>query len=836
MRFILKIFMMLCLSMSAFVPMLTALASDSVTVDLDSLGNVNITEQAQYVIDRDNRFTFISPPKNKDWLSLNRQQLRFGFIDVPVWLKINVKTKGVSSKRVNLEFNKNIDKADISVLENNNNKAFIHKKAVNNRTYEDFVHHDDHSYLTLKPDSEYQLLIRLEGQNTINGVISLQDVREHQTNKQTELMLYLTYTIALFMVIIFNSIAYITTKSKAFWYHSIYGLSVLVFQLSQYGYLSSLMGVEDPRVRELLIVFSASIILLAILYFIDVVLECKKHAPRLSKVISFQIWVASITMVLSMFLPHIYGQLLIIGGISIGVIAITVYLVWSVFNRFNRFALYLSMISIFLLPPTLIFILSRLGWTDQTFLSEYLFLLLTPVEMIVISSILFFYIRRIEKQVSTAKYFDPETLLPNKYSLKDTIEYYSFYEKKQTLAYIWLSGLTKMQLILEANDYKIFISTLSYELNEKIRKLNYVQTKIKQTGREEKMDGFGLFNADRNTYALLINNIDDTHIDEILDIFNATIKQLQQDCHLHNLVKPIISVCNFQGKSLSADTIMQHCSLTLSRCVKTNKNHLVYDENLRSLEHRNALLTSGFSQAMKEGQFYLQWQPQFDSQTNAISGMEALIRWNHPFYGMVSPDEFIPLLEDTMQIKELTHWVIKSVFSEVTRIRKHFPGVSLSINLSVYDFLDDDLLDVVDHYLNIAPWISSNIILEVTETVMIEDEERILFVVKELQKRGFKVSIDDFGAGYASFGYLQSIPANELKIDRRYSMSCSEDNSQTIIKSIINIAQQLRMKVVVEGVEEQYQADLFKEWGAEYLQGWLFAKPMHLRDIIKNYT
>jgi len=845
MRLILKLLMMLFLSIVAYAPMFTAVAFDpnkTTTVDLDSLELINITEQAQYVFDHDDSFTFSSLPDSEDWQPLNRQQLRFGFVDIPVWLKIKIKTKGNSSKSVNLNFNKNIDKIDVHILENNVEKAFFNREAVKNKIFEDFSPNSDHSHLMLKPDSEYQFLIRLESKNTINGIVSLEDERDHTSNKQTELILYLVYAIALFIIIIYNSIAFIATKSKAFCYHSVYGLSVLVFQLSQYGYLNSLIGIEEPRVREFLIIYSFSFIVLSIIYFINNVLECKKHAPKLFQLMTILLWAVFINIVLSLFFPFKIAVFFIMGIASIGILSVGIYIAIALFNKNyrNRFSLYVTMMSTFLMPPALMLILSRLAWIDQTFISEYLLLIFTPFELIVISAILFFHIKRIEKQVSIAKYIDPDTLLPNKYSLIETIEYHSIYSKEKTLVYIWLSNLSKMQLVLERSQYKIFMVKLINELNEKTSKLDYVYSKVRLENSKEAIDAFGLFNADRDTFALLLNKADivdnNHHLEEIKSIFNVSIQKQQQDDNLLNLIRPIISAHNFQGTLINPNTIMEHCSLTLSHCVKTNKDLLVYDENLRKTDHRIALLTSSFSQALQYHHLFLQWQPQFDSQTNVISGMEALIRWDHPRFGMIPPDEFIPLLEDTMQIKKLTQWVIKSVFSQEAEIRKHFPDVSLSINLSVYDFLDDDLLDVVDHYLNISPELSSNIVFEVTETVMIEDDERILFVVKELQKRGFKVSIDDFGAGYASFGYLQNIPANELKIDKRYSMSCAEKNSQTIIKSIINIAQQLSMKVVVEGVEEQYQADLFKEWGAEYLQGWLFAKPMHLRDLIKCYA
>ena len=212
------------------------------------------------------------------------------------------------------------------------------------------------------------------------------------------------------------------------------------------------------------------------------------------------------------------------------------------------------------------------------------------------------------------------------------------------------------------------------------------------------------------------------------------------------------------------------------------------------------------------------------------------MRWRHPVYGDLAPGQFIPLLEQSSVITGLSIWVVNQVFANAPSFLHHYPDLDISINLSVYDLMHSKLLTAIDHLLASAPsYITHHIIMEVTESVLMEDNERVLNSVKALQSRGFRISIDDFGAGYASFGYLQTLPANELKIDKRYTDTCHEPNSQAIIRSIIDLALRLNMTIVVEGIENRGQQQLFTDWGAHRLQGWMLGKPATQNEILTLY-
>ena len=165
-------------------------------------------------------------------------------------------------------------------------------------------------------------------------------------------------------------------------------------------------------------------------------------------------------------------------------------------------------------------------------------------------------------------------------------------------------------------------------------------------------------------------------------------------------------------------------------------------------------------------------------------------------------------------------------------VHKSHPDIEISINLSPRDLIGNDLIDYLDSKLvshaSLVPYIT----FEITETLLIDDYSQVLRNVEQLQNRGFKISIDDFGSGYSSFAYLQKLPANELKIDKIYTDSYLESSSSAILESIIFMAKRLNMRIVVEGIEHQQQIDLFRQLGAERLQGWMLDKPMPINALL----
>lgn len=236
-------------------------------------------------------------------------------------------------------------------------------------------------------------------------------------------------------------------------------------------------------------------------------------------------------------------------------------------------------------------------------------------------------------------------------------------------------------------------------------------------------------------------------------------------------------------------------------------------------------------------QFIIHYQPIVSIATNTISSFEALVRWQHPERGLVSPAEFIPVAEETGLIVPLGRWVLRTACQQIRQWQQLFPSnppLSVSVNLSVKQFSQPDLIEYIDQVLAESDLDGSSLKLEITESVLIENSESVTAMLVELRSRNIHLCIDDFGTGYSSLSYLHRFPTNTLKIDRsfvsrmgvKFDLSKGEIDPTEIVRSIVTLSHNLGMDVVAEGVEEATQLDLLKGLKCEYAQGYFFSKPL----------
>jgi diguanylate cyclase (GGDEF)-like protein len=236
-------------------------------------------------------------------------------------------------------------------------------------------------------------------------------------------------------------------------------------------------------------------------------------------------------------------------------------------------------------------------------------------------------------------------------------------------------------------------------------------------------------------------------------------------------------------------------------------------------------------------QFIIHYQPIVSIATNTITSFEALVRWQHPERGLVSPIEFIPIAEETGLIVPLGRWVLRTACHQIRQWQQLFPcnpPLSVSVNLSVKQFSQPDLIEYIDQVLEESHLEGSSLKLEITESVLIENSESVTAMLVELRTRNIHLCIDDFGTGYSSLSYLHRFPTNTLKIDRsfvsrmgvKFDISKGEIDPTEIVRSIVTLSHNLGMDVVAEGVEEASQLNLLKGLKCEYAQGYFFSKPI----------
>jgi diguanylate cyclase (GGDEF)-like protein len=278
------------------------------------------------------------------------------------------------------------------------------------------------------------------------------------------------------------------------------------------------------------------------------------------------------------------------------------------------------------------------------------------------------------------------------------------------------------------------------------------------------------------------------------------------------------------------DDILRDADIAMYRAKENGKaRYELFDHGMHARAVSRLQLESDLRHAIEQKEFCVYYQPIVCLQTGRLSGFEALVRWNHPRRGVVSPADFIPVAEETGLIVPIGQWVLNEACASVRQWQLESPGhrsLSLSVNLSARQVAQPDLLERIKEALAASKLTPHCLKLEITESVVMENAEAAAMMLKQLRSLGVQLSIDDFGTGYSSLSYLHRFPLNYLKIDRSFVMRLTTDNDNAIVRTITTLAQNLGMQVIAEGVETEEQYQQLKMLGCEYGQGYLFSRPV----------
>ena len=284
-----------------------------------------------------------------------------------------------------------------------------------------------------------------------------------------------------------------------------------------------------------------------------------------------------------------------------------------------------------------------------------------------------------------------------------------------------------------------------------------------------------------------------------------------------------------------AASLQQRFDRAIQACNCVTKNghsstYEIYDEKMHKRELYEAMLLDSIGDALNENQFKLVFQPKYDihGEKPKLSSAEVLIRWQHPDFGDVRPDFFIPLFEENGLIRQLDRYVWKEAAKQIRIWRDEFGyTIPVSVNVSRVDIFDLDFLSYLKQIVKENGIEAKDLHLEITETAYTDNVDQIVGVVKELQKEGFMVEMDDFGKGYSSFNMLTTLPLDALKLDIGFIKGIAENNKEmNLLDCILKIAKLLNLTVIAEGVESDKQYLLLKNAGCDEIQGYYFSKPL----------
>ncbi|NOY63203.1 MAG: EAL domain-containing protein [Gammaproteobacteria bacterium] len=274
-------------------------------------------------------------------------------------------------------------------------------------------------------------------------------------------------------------------------------------------------------------------------------------------------------------------------------------------------------------------------------------------------------------------------------------------------------------------------------------------------------------------------------------------------------------------------TLTRHADVAMYAAKRGHRDVVVYNPDQDRHSARNFALAGELRTAIHAEQLILYYQPKIDLIQHKVIGVEALVRWQHPKHGLLPPDEFIPLAEQTGLIRPLTLWVVEAAVRQCRMCQQAGIELNVAVNLSPQNLLEEQFPSRIKGILKRADAIPELLRMEITETAIMEEPVRALEVINELNAMGIQFSIDDFGTGYSSLAYLKQLPVDELKIDKSFVLRVNEDEADaTIVRSTIELAHNMGIKVIAEGVENAAICELLIKLGCDYGQGHFFSPPI----------
>jgi diguanylate cyclase (GGDEF)-like protein/PAS domain S-box-containing protein len=429
--------------------------------------------------------------------------------------------------------------------------------------------------------------------------------------------------------------------------------------------------------------------------------------------------------------------------------------------------------------------------------------------------------KRSEEKMNFFAFHDYLTELPNRRMFDIKLE--------QSIAENQISENQFALMYLDLDRFKFVNDTLGHGIGDEL--LRQVSKRLSSF----RMDGDCLFRIGGDEFTIILNKL--SPLKDSVAIGKAIIKAIEQPFHIEgydiNITTSIgIGIFPHDGDTLKE--LKLNTDAALYRAKELGKNNVqLFTKTLNIESYKLFTLETDLRKAIQRDEFILHYQPRVDTFSGEIVGAEALIRWNHPKWGMVSPIEFIPLAEETGLINEIGDWVIQQVCKQLKDWKqKGCNLVPISINLSAKTLMRADLVPTIIKHVTKSEINPSLIEIEITENSIIQNETSVLSTIELLKDMGISISLDDFGTGYSSIGYLKKFNVDYIKIDRSYIKDIIENpGDSTIVQSIILLAKGFQLKVVAEGVETKEQWEVLKGLGCHFIQGYLFSKPIAAADF-----
>ncbi|WP_410984967.1 putative bifunctional diguanylate cyclase/phosphodiesterase [Bacillus cereus] len=428
-----------------------------------------------------------------------------------------------------------------------------------------------------------------------------------------------------------------------------------------------------------------------------------------------------------------------------------------------------------------------------------------------------------QKQINFLAYHDTLTELANRRAFQECLESAIIRAKKEKGSFA--------VMFLDLDRFKIINDTLGHRVGDLL--LIAVAKRLQQISKPN----VKIARLAGDEFTLLIEDYgEDYEVQRIADNILSSINEpFEIENHLLQ-ISPSIGIAIYPEDGEDAMSILQHADMAMYETKHKGKNgSSFYTKELYEKMERRARIEKDLPLALTNHEFFIVYQPQIDVVTKKIIGAEALIRWQHPELGMISPCEFIPIAEETIQMIPLSHWMLKQACQQLQAWHRFgYCDLNMSVNLSAKEFQQNNLIDVILNILQETNLEPKFLTLELTERIAMIDEEETLLKLRQLKEYGIQTSIDDFGTGYSSLAYLSLYPIDTLKVPREFTqMAEHREEEKAIVSTILSLANTLKFSVVAEGIETKEQLQFLQNNGCKYMQGYYFSKPLSGKQFMK---
>ena len=431
-----------------------------------------------------------------------------------------------------------------------------------------------------------------------------------------------------------------------------------------------------------------------------------------------------------------------------------------------------------------------------------------------------------EDEIRNLAFYDPLTQLPNRRLLHDRL--------KQALASSTRSGRNGALLFIDLDNFKVLNDTLGHDIGDIL--LQQVAGRLSTCVRE----GDTIARLGGDEFVVILEDLSEnaaeaaSQAEAVGGKILVTLNQTYQLAQYEHSSTPSIGITLFAGHLEVIDELLKRADLAMYQAKAAGRNTLrFFDPEMQAAVVTRAALEADLREAVQKEQFLLYYQVQVDGD-GRLTGVEALLRWQHPQRGMISPADFIPLAEETGLILPLGQWVLEMACAQLARwaTSQKMAGLTVAVNVSARQFHHENFVGQVLKALDRSGANPHRLKLELTESLLVEDVEDVITKMSALKSKGVSFSLDDFGTGYSSLSYLKLLPLDQLKIDQGFVRDILNDpNDAAIARTVIALAESLGLAVIAEGVEIEAQRELLATQGCHSYQGYLFSRPLPIEEV-----